>query len=108
MFQTLVKRGAEVAKGNPKSGKRFPHPMTLRLWFNRGALCLTAKVRQGEAPGGRSFVRGGGGMCVSFSLSLLWSFDGFRGLIWFSYGLRRYDSYCNILQHNIRRKAERF
>lgn len=47
MFQTLVKRGTEVPKANPKSGKRFPHPMSLRLWFNRGALCLTAKVRGG-------------------------------------------------------------
>lgn len=45
VFQTLVKRGAEVPKANPKSGKRFPHPMSLRLWFNRGALCLTVKVR---------------------------------------------------------------
>eukprot|EP00903_Cladosiphon_okamuranus_P013726 g12779.t1 len=43
VFQTLVKRGAEVPKANPKTGKRFPHPMKLRLWFNRGALCLTAK-----------------------------------------------------------------
>ena len=44
LFQTLVKRGAEVSKATPKSGRKVSHPMKLRLWFNRGALCLTAKV----------------------------------------------------------------
>ncbi|CAN0587473.1 unnamed protein product, partial [Laminaria digitata] len=43
LFQTLVKRGAEVSKATPKSGRKVSHPMKLRLWFNRGALCLTAK-----------------------------------------------------------------
>lgn len=44
LFQTLVKLGAEVSKAAPKSGKRAPYPMKLRLWFDRGALCLTSKV----------------------------------------------------------------
>ncbi|CAN0327068.1 unnamed protein product [Ectocarpus sp. 6 AP-2014] len=43
LFQVLVKRGAEVPKAAPKSGRKLSHPMKLRLWFNRGALCLTAK-----------------------------------------------------------------
>ncbi|CAM9283267.1 unnamed protein product, partial [Ectocarpus sp. 4 AP-2014] len=43
LFQVLVKRGAEVPKAASKSGRKLSHPMKLRLWFNRGALCLTAK-----------------------------------------------------------------
>ncbi|CAM9705932.1 unnamed protein product [Scytosiphon promiscuus] len=43
LFLTLVKRGTEVPKAASKSGRKFPHPMKLRLWFNRGSLCLTAK-----------------------------------------------------------------
>ncbi|CAM9716658.1 unnamed protein product [Pylaiella littoralis] len=43
LFQILVKRGAEVPTAAPRSGRKFPHPMKIRLWFNRGSLCLTAK-----------------------------------------------------------------
>ncbi|CBJ28940.1 hypothetical protein Esi_0124_0059 [Ectocarpus siliculosus] len=49
LFQVLVKRGAEVPKAAPKSGRKLSHPMKLRLWFNRGALCLTAKHLPGAA-----------------------------------------------------------
>ncbi|CAM9698830.1 unnamed protein product, partial [Ectocarpus sp. 13 AM-2016] len=53
----LVKRGAEVPKASPKSGRKLSHPMKLRLWFNRGALCLTAKRNKpdGKASKDHSF-----------------------------------------------------
>ncbi|CAN0413860.1 unnamed protein product, partial [Hapterophycus canaliculatus] len=43
LFLALVKRGAEAHKAASKSGRKCPHPMKLRLWFNSGSLCLTAK-----------------------------------------------------------------
>ncbi|CAN0160317.1 unnamed protein product, partial [Ectocarpus sp. 12 AP-2014] len=57
LFQVLVKRGAEVPKAAPKSGRKLSHPMKLRLWFNRGALCLTAKRNKpdGKASKDHSF-----------------------------------------------------
>lgn len=63
LLLALVKRGAEVPKAASKSGRKFPHPMKLRVWFNKGALCLTAKVRLPPPPEreGRTMEGGEGG-----------------------------------------------
>ncbi|CAM9818310.1 unnamed protein product, partial [Ectocarpus sp. 8 AP-2014] len=69
LFQVLVKRGAEVPKAAPKSGRKLSHPMKLRLWFNRGALCLTAKAREKQQTCTRNKPDGTASKDHSFYLS---------------------------------------